>query len=201
MKGSMAVKGTFKDISFLELLQLMHLTRKTGRLEVITQNQWAMIIFNEGLVWHVEPRGYRGATSEDILFSMIADDGSAFTFQRVQVLPALERTVHISTESLILEGAKQLDEVRLVAEQSAETPPEQTNRINHILSLKPGAESKVRYVPQNVKKILQLIDGKRTVGDVVRDCQLDSAAAEQIIKDLLTQDILDASEPSVEVAV
>lgn len=197
----MAVKGTFKDISFLELLQLMHLTRKTGRLEVTKNNQWAMIIFNEGAVWHVEPRGFRGATGEEILYSLIADDGSAFTFQRVQVLPALERTIKLSTESLILEGAKQMDEVRLEAEQTAEAPPAETNRITHILTLKPGAESKVRYVPQNVKRILQLIDGRRTIGDIIRDCQLDSAAAEQIIKDLLSQDILDATEPAAEVAV
>ena len=191
----MAVKGTFKDLSFLELLQLMHLARKTGRLEVTHDNRWAMIIFNEGAVWHVEPRGYRGATGEEILFALIADESAAFTFQRVHVLPALDRTIQISTDSLILEGVKRLDDERAVAQQAIDNPQDTSNQLAQVLKVRQGVEAKVRYVPQNVKRILQLIDGHRSIGDVVRESQLDAPTAAQIIKDLITQEILDSVGP------
>lgn len=193
----MAVKGTFKDISFVELMQLMHLSQKTGRLEVTFENKWAMIIFNEGVVWHVEPRGFRGATSEEILYSLIGNPTASFTFQRVQVLPTLDRTVNISTEALILEGTKRIDDEAATAQEMNTGQPQANNQLAFVVQFKPGAEAKVRYVPQNVKRVLQLIDGQRCIGDLIRQSQLEPAQAAQIIKDLISQDVIEAVDPSL----
>lgn len=197
----MAVKGTFKDFTFIELLQLMHLSKKTGRLEVVHENRWAMIIFKEGEVWHVEPRGYRGATAEEILYLLIGTPEAAFTFQRVQVLPALERTVKICMENLIMEGAKRLDDDAAIASEVGSAEGQQTNQLAHVLKFKPGAEAKVRYVPQNVKRILQLIDGQRNIGDVIKQCQLESTQAAQIIKELIAQDVVEPLDQTANTAV
>lgn len=191
----MAVKGSFKDISFIELLQMMHLSKKTGRLEVSLDNKWAMIIFKEGVIWHVEPRGFRGAASEDILLSLVGNDVMSFTFQRVQVLPALERTVTISTENLILEGVKRMDDEDAMAKEMGNSE-QQTNQLLHLLKFKPGAEAKVRYVPQNVKRVLQLIDGQRNVGDIIKQSQLEAQQAAQIIKELISQDVIETIDPT-----
>ena len=192
----MAVKGNFKDISFIELLQMTHITHKTGRLEVSFENKWAMIIFNEGVVWHVEPRGFRGASPDEILLQLIGMPEASFTFQRVQVLPSLERTVTISTENLILEGTKRIDDATAAAKEMG--PDDQgQNQLAHLLKIKPGAEAKVRYVPQTVKRVLQLIDGQRNISDVITQSQLDSAQAAQIIKDLISQDVLETVDPNI----
>jgi hypothetical protein len=188
----MAVKGTFGDITFVELMQLVHLTQKTGRLEVsLPDGRWAMIIFREGVVWHVEPRGFKGATPEEVIFMLVGMEEGNFVLQRIQVLPALERTVNLSTEALIMEGTKRIDDESALAQEMGE---EQT-KLKHVLRLKPGAEAKVRYVPQSVKRVLLVIDGKRTVSEVIRDCQLEQSQATKIIKDLVDQGILEASEP------
>lgn len=198
----MAVKGTFKDLSFIELLQLMHLSKKTGRMEVVHENRWAMIIFKEGEVWHVEPRGYRGATAEEILYLLIGTPDAAFTYQRVEVLPTLERTVNINTENLIMEGAKRLDDDAAIASEVGGAEGQQTtNQLAHVLKFKPGAEAKVRYVPQNVKRILQLIDGQRNIGDVIKQCQLESTQAAQIIKELIAQDVVEPLDQNANTAV
>lgn len=186
----MAVKGSFKDISFIELLQIMHLSHKTGRLEVTFENLWAMVIFREGAVWHVEPRGFRGASPIDVLFALIGMTDGNFVFQRLQVLPALERTVNMSTESLILEGAKRLDDQGLIAKEMGE------ERAGNVLKFKPGAEARVRYMPQNVKRVLQAIDGNRDVNEVVKQSQLDPTQAAQIIKELVAQEVIEVSEAS-----
>ena len=187
----MAVKGSLKDISFVELLQLMHLSRKTGRIEVSLDKRWAMVVFREGVVWHVEPRGFQGATPDEVVYALISLQDGTFTFQRVQVLPTLERSVNQSTESLILEGTKRIDDASVAATEMGGD-----QQLSYILKFKPGAEAKVRYVPQNVKKVIQSIDGQRTLAEVIKLSQLDANQAAQIIKELVGHNILEAVEPS-----
>jgi hypothetical protein len=183
----MAVKGTFKDISFIELIQLMHMSRKTGRVEVTHENRWAMVIFREGVLWHVEPRGFRGASPEEVLYAIIGMTEGNFVFQRVQVLPALERSINLSTENIIMEGTKRLDEEIVVA---AADGGETRVSSREVLQVKPGTEAKVRYVPQAVKRVLQAINGHRCLDEVVQEAQLDPAQSQQIIKDLITQGVV-----------
>jgi hypothetical protein len=186
----MAVKGSLKDISFVELLQLMHLSRKTGRIELNVDKRWAMVVFREGVVWHVEPRGFQGATPDNVIYQLISIQDGNFTLQRVQVLPTLERSITQSTESLILEGTKRIDDAGVAA---AEMGGDQ--QLAYVLKFKPGAEAKVRYVPQNVKKVIQAIDGNRSLSEVIKLSQLDANAAAGIIKELVNHNILEAVEP------
>jgi hypothetical protein len=186
----MAVKGSLRDVSFVELLQLMHLSRKTGRIEITADKRWAMVVFREGVVWHVEPRGFQGATPDEVVYNLISMLDGNFTLQRVQVLPTLERSVHQSTESLILEGTKRLDDASVAAAEMGSD-----SQLAYILKFKPGAEAKVRYVPQNVKKVIQAIDGQRSLSEVIKLSQLDANQAAQIIKELVNHNILEAVEP------
>lgn len=190
----MAVKGSLKDVSFVELLQLMHLSRKTGRVEISADKRWAMVVFREGTIWHVEPRGFQGATPDEVIYSLISLADGNFTFQRVQVLPTLERSVHQSTESLILEGTKRIDDASAAATEMGGGDAQ----LSHVLKFKPGAEAKVRYVPQNVKKVIQAIDGTRTLAEVIKLSQLEASAAAQIIKELTNHNILETVEPEKE---
>ena len=67
----MSVKGSLKDVSFIELMQLMHLAHKTGRIEITHEKKWAMVVFKEGMVWHVEPRGFHATSPEDAIYTLI----------------------------------------------------------------------------------------------------------------------------------
>ncbi|HOS43695.1 MAG TPA: DUF4388 domain-containing protein, partial [Armatimonadota bacterium] len=182
----MAVKGTFKDIAFVELLQLMHETQKTGRLEVTIDRRWAMVIFQAGQVWHVEPRGFRGASPDEVIFEMIAATDGTFVFQRLQVLPTLERTVQMSTDALILEGTKRLDDAAAAADTLGDT-----KQLEQVPRFLPGAEAKVRYVPQKTKQVLQVIDGTRTLKQVVQFSQLDPADVSAVIQEMVEKDVIE----------
>ena len=75
----MATKGTFNDLSFLEISQAIHALRKTFRIEINIGNKWAMIIFREGELWHVEPRGFLNATAEEIVCMLNEAPEGVFT--------------------------------------------------------------------------------------------------------------------------
>jgi len=189
------VKGTFKDISFVEFLQLMQVAHKTGRLEVTYENKWAMVIFNEGVIWHVEPRGFQGASSEEILYMLVGMTSANFTFQRIIVLPALDRTVEITTNALIKEGTQRVDDDKKAEAIIAEGGVVTADPLKQILVFKPGAEAKVRFVPPAHKRIAQLIDGLRTVEEVIELSQLDPAQADTIIKDLVMKEAVELVTP------
>jgi len=59
-------------------------------------------------------------------------------------------------------------------------------------------EAKVRYVPQNVKKVLTAVNGKLNIAEVVAACGLDEAQAEAVIKDLITNEIIELVDPTQE---
>lgn len=187
----MSVKGSLKDISFVELMQLMHLARKTGRIEISHEKKWAMVVFKEGVVWHVEPRGFHSTSPEDAIYTLVGLNEGTFTFQRIQILPVLERSVNASTESLIMEGTKRMDDGVVVSSKIGND-----QQLAFVLKFKPGAEAKVRYVPQHVKKVLLAIDGQRNIADIIKLSQLDASQAAQIIKELISNSILEALDPS-----
>ena len=111
----------------LELLQLMQLSQKTGASEMSFERQWAMIIFKEGVLWHVEPRGFGGIAPEEVIYTLMGWEKDANSaFQRVQVLPSFERSVHMSIENFILEGAS--DWMRKWARSSKTRQPRKKNR-------------------------------------------------------------------------
>lgn len=185
----MAVKGTFKDIPFVELLMLMEQTQKTGRLEVTIDRRWAMVIFQDGQVWHVEPRGFRGASPEEVVFEMMSAVDGNFVFQRLHVLPSLERTVHVSTEALILEGTKRLDDAAAAADSLTDT-----KQLEQVPRFLPGAEAKVRYVPQKTKQVLMAIDGKRTLKQVVQFSQMDPVDVSAVINEMMEKNVIEMVE-------
>lgn len=194
----MAIKGTFKDISFLELLQLMHLSQKTGRIEVQHDGRWAMVIFRDGALWHVEPRGFHGASREDVIYELLTLTDGNFVLQRVQVLPSLERTVHLSVENIIMEGVRRIDDQRALTQEMGAPGDESCVQMDGILRYKPDGEARVRYVPANVKRLVQAIDGQRTIAELIAESQLDTDQAAQVIKELMHQQIVELVDTPLE---
>lgn len=191
----MAIKGSFKDVSLGEWMQLMQISRKTGRLEVTHENKWAMIIFREGEIWHVEPRGFRGLSGEEVIYTVMTIPDGSFAFQRLQVLPQLERTIHMSIENLLMEGAKRMDEEEAFTQAVEEKAPEMS-QLAYILTIKPGSEQKVRYAPQNTKRILMAIDGQRNVGEVIAASELEPDPAAAVIQELISQGVIESKVPA-----
>jgi len=206
----MSVKGSLRDISLFELLKMCHENRKTGRIELSKENQWAMIVINEGDVWHIEPQGFEGDSSEDILRTLM-ELTSDFVFQRVYVLPTLPQSFNESTSEFLDDYEKKLTKERLKQESlekadgiNTAVPEDDTamadelpqDKSKQYLVFKPGGENKVRYAPPEVKRVVALIDGKHSVTDIISGSNMDEATASELIHQLIVQEVVDiVSEP------
>ena len=181
----MAIRGTFKDLSFFEMVQIMFCCKKTGRMEATLEKKWAMVIFSGGELWHIEPRGFDGTTADEVMHNMIGLAEGNFVFQSLPWIPDIERSLTMTTADII---------ERYSQHREADGGGEMSSPMNasiKALRLKENAESKIRYVPQNVRKILQCIDGVRTRDEVIALSQLKQDIAEVILKDLTVQEVIE----------
>lgn len=213
----MAIKGSLKEASLPDVLQLLALGQKTGCLAVTDRSSFGYIYFDRGdisyasivnrrdrlgdllvknglidpevLAGAVEAQGSRtakrlgeilierGAISRDqlehyirlqieeaVYFLFTWTQGS-FYFETDQRPEDGALLVSINPESLLLEGARRVDEWSLIEKK--------IHSLDVIFALTPAVEDvPADELSQEQRKILPLIDGQHTVRDIVEDSGL-----------------------------
>ena len=97
--------GTLGLFSLVDLFQLLSGASRTGRLAVDHPRAPARIYFDKGDVVHAEFDDLEG---EEAVYALFADERGTFHF-RIG-LPAQRTTVRMSTQNLVLEAVRRLDE-------------------------------------------------------------------------------------------
>lgn len=97
--------GTLGLFSLVDLFQLLASSSRTGRLAVEHPTGKARVYFDKGRVVHAEFNNHMG---EEAVYALFADERGSFEFQIG--LPAPEESVQTSTENLMLEAIRRLDE-------------------------------------------------------------------------------------------
>jgi hypothetical protein len=175
----MALTGTFEDISFGELLQLLNVGHKSGRLTVWRGAEKADVFIREGEVVRALSRRERGP---EVVYRILGWQDGEFSFERSEE-PVL-REITESTEHLILEGMKRYDEwehletempdMHVILRQRAFAVNEQFD------ALSPEAQT-----------VLRLVDARRNVATIIRESGLDPAAAFKAVTELLVEGIVE----------
>lgn len=113
----MGISGSLTDVSLLELLQLMCWGRKTGVMTVFWRGTSGRIFMREGDVVHATFSGEKG---EAAAYRLLAREGGSFTWESGPA--ACPVTVETSTQNLLLEAARLIDE----GDDSTAAPPPQS---------------------------------------------------------------------------
>ena len=102
-----SVTGTLGLFSLVDLFQLLAASKRTGRLTVQHPLGPARFYFDKGQLRHAEFWSLEGPAAVDVLFG---DEQGTFVF--VAGLPAPRTTVEASTEAVVLDALRRLDEAR-----------------------------------------------------------------------------------------
>ena len=183
MKALMALTGTFEDVSFAELLQLLNVGHKSGRLSVWRGAERAEIFLSAGEVARAMSRRDRGP---EVVYRIMGWQAGEFRFERND--DPVHRDILQSTEALMLEGMKRFDEWE-----------------HHVESEMPGVEVVLRQrafavneqfdsLSVAAQKVLQLVDARRTVATIIRESGLDAQEAMAGVEELLAEGIVDQWE-------
>jgi CheY-like chemotaxis protein len=178
-EGEQNIGGGLSQISLSDLLQIFGTNRRTGLLELKTNADQGQIYTKEGRVVHATVGRHRG---EKALFRMLQWKEGTFTF--LSGKSVAEESIRRSGDALLLEGARQADEmiplraqlpgdgVRLVTE---------TDRIGKYDGLHPVTQ-----------EIMGLLEFYQTVGDLIEHSRVSDYETCRAIQTLLEKGVLRA---------
>ncbi|HMJ14205.1 MAG TPA: DUF4388 domain-containing protein, partial [Polyangiaceae bacterium] len=112
-------RGDLQQVSVVDLLQLLSMNRRTGGLNITTAAGVGEVRLANG---EIVDAVYRRLEGEKALFRLLNEQEGSFAFAAGS--PSLLRRVQVKTNVLLMEGLRQIDELRrqrqiLAAEQDA----------------------------------------------------------------------------------
>lgn len=99
------LSGNLKDLSFVELLQILHMNKKSGMLTVSLGGANAVIYLTRGNITHAE---YKNWVGEEAVYNLDEPEDGTFNFENGEV--AVIPTVETSTINVIMEYCRLIDE-------------------------------------------------------------------------------------------
>ncbi|MGB3049665.1 MAG: DUF4388 domain-containing protein [Polyangiales bacterium] len=149
--------GSLSEMSVVDLLQTIDVSRKSGVLTLVADDgQEGMISFDSGAVINATVENLVG---EDAVYRHLLWREGTFDleFRRVSLS---ERTVHRTTQALLMEGMRRLDEWSRLTEL---LPPFETLLEVDSEVLRDGLQD----MPDEQNEMLRLIDGQRTIDEIL----------------------------------
>ncbi|HMI48504.1 MAG TPA: DUF4388 domain-containing protein [Gemmatimonadaceae bacterium] len=160
----MAIKGSLKEASLPDVLQLLSMGKKTGCLGLSFHDSFGSIYFDGGRICHAAIVN-RPLDTENSVYTLFTWTSGTFNFEpNVEPEDGAER-VSVDPQSLLLEGARRVDEWSLIEKKipsfdvvfSLDRPRLMMNRD----PLSPEQEA-----------LLPIIDGHRDINGLIRDSGL-----------------------------
>lgn len=171
--------GTLGLFSLVDLIQLLSGAGRTGRLLIEHPRGDAKIYFEEGEIVHARFDDHVG---EDAVYALFADERGPFEF--TAGLPALEKTVELGTQNLVLEAVRRLDESRRddddMAAYESDVVPERTD----------DARATRVTLGDEEHALLARVDGQRSLQRIADQCTIPIAEASRILARLVAADVV-----------
>ncbi|MCX7943093.1 MAG: DUF4388 domain-containing protein [Deltaproteobacteria bacterium] len=164
--------GSLSDIGLYDIIQTIELNKKSGILEIKGKIQEGRIYFKNGQMVHAHIGKLRG---EYAVYRMLTFSEGVFkmSFLDIDVEPDIDKP----NSAIIMEGMRRLDEYMKYTEQ---LPPLTTRLdINHDVLVE-----RLRDIPDNVNKVLKLVDNERSINDIVELSDLDELETLKIVSAL-----------------
>ncbi|HEY3236875.1 MAG TPA: DUF4388 domain-containing protein [Polyangiaceae bacterium] len=176
--------GSLEDMGVVDLLQTFEIGRKSGEARISDGKREVQIYFREGKVIDAELGRLRG--EEAVYRALIWNSG---TFE-VEFCPVTrEDVIPISTQGLLMEGMRRVDEWGRLLEQLP--PLRRVFEVDHEQLVE-----RLNEIPDELNAILRLFDGKRQLMDVVDESPFDDLSTLSTVSKLFFEGLLTLSESS-----
>jgi DNA-binding response OmpR family regulator len=153
--------GSLSDMGLVDLLQTIDNGRKSGVLHVISDPQEAFIYFREGAIVDAELGKLRAERA--VYRALVWSEGTfELDFREVR----RENVIQTSTQGVLMEGMRRLDEWGRLAEQLPHLDSVFEVNDRELLT-------RLGEIPDEINEVLRHFDGHRTLMDVVDRCDQD----------------------------
>jgi len=175
--------GSIAEVALPDLLQLFSASKKTGVLQVTTESDVGSIYLDDGKVQFAAVNGDESVPPEKAFYRVLVWDTGTF-----DLLPKVERefpvTIQMSIEGLLMEGMRQLDEMRRLGDA---LPPLQTR-----ISISSPLEKPLRDASPEELDIVQLALNRETLADMMNHSGKPDPEVAEVVVALLEKGYLAA---------
>jgi tetratricopeptide (TPR) repeat protein len=160
----MAIKGSLKEASLPDVLQLLSMGKKTGCLGLSFHDSFGSIYFDSGRICHAAIVN-RPLDTENSVYTLFTWTSGTFNFEPgVEPEEGAER-VSVDPQSLLLEGARRVDEWSLIEKKIPSFDVVfSLDRSRLMINRDPLSSEQEALLP--------LIDGHRDINGLIRDSGL-----------------------------
>ena len=178
----MAIKGSLKEASLPDVLQLLSMGKKTGCLGLSFHDSFGSIYFDNGRICHAAIVN-RPLDTENAVYTLFTWTSGTFNFEAgVEPEEGAER-VSVDPQSLLLEGARRVDEWSLIEKKLPSFDVVfSLDRSKLMLNRDPLSPEQEGLLP--------LIDGHRDVTGLIRDSGLGEFEVGKALYGLLNANFL-----------
>ena len=174
----MAIKGSLKEASLPDVLQLLAMGKKTGCLGLAFHDSFGSIYFDSGRICYAEIAN-RPLDTENAVYNLFTWTSGSFNFEPGVLPQPGTRLASVDPQSLLLEGARRVDEWTLIEKKIPSFD------MVFALDRQKLLLNKLPLTPEQ-EILIPLIDGSRDVSSLVRDSQLGEFEVGKAIYGLIT---------------
>lgn len=160
----MAIRGNLSEASLPDVLQLLAMGNKTGSLSVAVRTSAGVICFDNGRICHASIGG-SALGIEEAVFAMFKWNEGTFSFEPGVPPPEGARLASLDPQSLLLEGARRVDEWSLIEKKLPDFDVvfalDRQQLLNNSIVLS-----------DEQQRLLPLIDGYRDVHGLMRSAHM-----------------------------
>jgi tetratricopeptide (TPR) repeat protein len=160
----MAIKGSLKEASLPDVLQLLSMGKRTGCLGLSFHDSFGSIYFDTGRICHAAIVN-RPLDTENAVYTLFTWTSGTFNFEQgVEPEEGAER-VSLDPQSVLLEGARRVDEWSLIEKKIPS--------FDVVFSIdRPRLTMNRDPLSAEQEALLPLIDGHRDINALIRDSGL-----------------------------
>jgi len=182
LKASFA--GSLSDMGVVDLVQTLEMGKKSGALHVKNRKGVeAVCFFRDGRIMDCELSGK--LTGENAFYRLLNWQEGEFAIEFKPI--EREERIPVSTQGLLMEGMRRIDEWGRIVEQLPAL--DRVFQIDYRLLAERLAE-----IPDDVNALLRLFDGRRTLEQVIEEADYDDLAAAGVISKLFFEGLIREKE-------
>ncbi len=170
------MNGTLGLFSLVDLFQLLASSTRSGRLLVEHPRGTARVYFDKGKVVHADFESLKG---EEAVYELFNDERGSFEFSLG--LPAPERTISGTTENLVLEAMRRVDEAQ--RDQPNQVRSLDSSLVPTFTDKAPDASNLTLYAQEVT--VLRVVDGRRDLRQIAKTTDLDLSEVKRVVSRLM----------------
>jgi CheY-like chemotaxis protein len=175
-KGRFA--GSLDDLGVVDLIQTVENKGKTGVVQLASEGHVGAIYFRDGRIVDAEAGAQ---VAEDAIYRLLT--WSKGTFEVIFRTIRRKDAIVLSTQALLLEGMRRLDEWNRLREQ---LPP-----LDRRVAIDPDElVERLGEIPDESNSVLRAIDGRKTIMEIVDAAQIGDLECLQVIARLYFEGLL-----------